>query len=185
MTPSNLVCLITCNFSIKPSITISGGKSQVLETLNFIILVFFSFILIKFSEEKVLRLSSCSCIGLFSAKSICRVLSLNASGLGLLTGSGVSDSFRLMAMRRLRSSIYFSERDDGLGMSGLRRAPLNLMMNNKIPSSAPCGVDPGKCLLDEHDPLYLINIDLSVKYEMRMMRSQPGRCMAARSSITN
>ena len=147
--------------------------------------VFFSLIFIRFVEVNVFRLFNWSCIWLPSARSICWVLSLKVSGLALSTGSGTRDDFRLMAVSKLRSSIYLSESDDGLGTSGRRRAPLNLIMNSKMPSRAPCGVEPGKSLLDQHDPLYLVYIDLSVRYEMRMRRSQPGTCMAARSSITS
>ena len=79
-------------------------------------------------------------------------------------------------MSRLRSSIYFRDRDgdEGLGMEGRSKAPLNLMMKSTIPNRAPRGVEPGKNLLDELVPLYRIYIDLSVRYEIRMRRSQPG-----------
>ena len=99
---------------------------------------------------------------------------MNVSGLGLLTGSGERDTLRLMAERRLKSSIHFSEKDDDLGILGLRSAPLNLMMNSKIPSSAPCGVNPGRYLLDGHELLNLINIDLFVRYELCLKFAKSG-----------
>ena len=79
-----------------------------------------------------------------------------------------------MAERMLISSIYFSERDADLGILGLRSAPLNLMMNSKIPSSAPCGVNPGRYLLDGHELLNLINIDLFVRYELCLKFAKSG-----------
>ena len=100
---------------------------------------------------------------LSSVLRICCVLSWKVNGLGLSTESATKDNFRLMAVSKLRSSMYFKEREDGLGMRGLSKAPLNLMIKSKIPSSAPCGVDPGNIRLEELAPLYLMYIDLSVR----------------------
>ena len=36
-------------------------------------------------------------------------------------------------------------------------------MKISIPKKAPCGDDPGRHFLEEDEPLYLINIDLSDK----------------------
>ena len=85
----------------------------------------------------------------------------------------------------LKSSMYLRFSELGLGMAGLSKAPLKMMMNSRIPKKAPWGEDPGKSFLDEDSPLYLMYMDLSVRYEMRISKSHPGTCMSARSSITN
>ena len=51
----------------------------------------------------------------------------------------------------------------GLGTAGLKRAPLNIIINSKIPRNAPCGVDPGRCFLEDVAPMYLMNMDLLVR----------------------
>ena len=63
---------------------------------------------------------------------------------------------------------------NGLGIPGLRRAPLNLIMKKKQPRNTPCGAEPGNDLGDEVFPLYLRIMLLSVKYDIRILRSQPG-----------
>ena len=41
---------------------------------------------------------------------------------------------------------------NGLGMSGLRRAPLNLIMKKKHPRKTPWGAEPGSDLGDDVTP---------------------------------
>ena len=59
--------------------------------------------------------------------------------------------------------MYLRVREFGLGTAGLNMAPLNIIINNKIPRNAPCGDDPGRCFLEDVAPIYLINMDLSVR----------------------
>ena len=56
--------------------------------------------------------------------------------VGLITGSGLSDSLRLNSCNKLISSIYFSVMEDGLCIKGLMKATLNFIISNKIPKSA-------------------------------------------------
>ena len=50
-------------------------------------------------------------------------------------------------------SIIGEGASNGLGMSGLSRAPLNLTMKKKHPRKTPCGEDPGRRFSDEVAPL--------------------------------
>ena len=63
---------------------------------------------------------------------------------------------------------------NGLGILGLRRAPLNLIKEKKQPKKTPWGDDPGRDLTVEVAPLNLMTIVLSVRYEMRIFRSHAG-----------
>ena len=83
------VPVTTCIFLENPLTPSSGGKSWFLATLNFMILVFCSFIFRSFLAVNLSRLSSCTCIVLFSAGKTCPVLSSCVKGLILSTGSGI------------------------------------------------------------------------------------------------
>ena len=72
----------------------------------------------------------------------------------------------------------------GLGMLGLREAELYLMTIKKMPKNAPWGELPGRDFGEKKAPSYVRIIDLLIKYEERMRRSQGGTCMSYRSSIT-
>ena len=52
---------------------------------------------------------------------------------------------------------------NGLGISGLRKAPLNLIIKKKQPRKTPWGAEPGNDLGDEVFPWYLRTMLLSVK----------------------
>ena len=67
------------------------------------------------------------------------------------------------AINTLRSSMYLRLREFILGMAGLSKAPLKMIINKRIPRKAPWGEEPGSNLLVEVDPLYLMNIDLFVR----------------------
>ena len=75
---------------------------------------------------------------------------------------------RLRVTNMLRSSIYLKLSAFGLEISGLRRVPLKMMMNSRIPRNAPCWDDPGRSFLVEVSQLYLMYIDLSVRYKIRI-----------------
>ena len=83
--------------------------------------------------------------------------------MALFTGSGTRHLLRLKAANMLRSSTNFRLSEYNLGIAGLRRAPLKTIMKSKIPRKAPWGDDPGRYFLEDEDPLYLINIDRSVR----------------------
>ena len=72
----------------------------------------------------------------------------------------------------------------GLGISGRSAAPLNYMINKMTPSTVPWGEEPGSERNAERIPRNFIIIFLSVKYEIKMSRSQPGTFILKRSSIT-
>ena len=72
----------------------------------------------------------------------------------------------------------------GLGIGGLRQAPLNFTMNNSPPSHVPAEKPPGNCLLSDFSCLYNIVNDLSFSYEYIMANIHPGRCIAHKSSMT-
>ena len=59
--------------------------------------------------------------------------------------------------------MYLRLNELGLGMAGLSRAPLNIIMKSRIPKKAPWGEDPGSSFMEDDDPSYLINMDLFVK----------------------
>ena len=73
---------------------------------------------------------------------------------------------------------------NGLGISGRRRAPLNLTIKKKHPRKTPCGAEPGRDLGEDTAPLKRKTMLLPVRYEIRILSSQPGTCMSCRSSIT-
>ena len=52
---------------------------------------------------------------------------------------------------------------NGLGISGLRRAPLNFIIKKKQPRKTPCGADPGRDLGEEVTPWNLRTMLLSVR----------------------
>ena len=59
--------------------------------------------------------------------------------------------------------MYLRLSELSLGILGLRRAPLKIIMKSKMPRKAPCGEDQGKDLREEVAPLNLMNIDLPVR----------------------
>ena len=64
----------------------------------------------------------------------------------------------------LRSSMYLRFSMFGLVISGLKRAPLKIMINKRMPRYTPWGEDPGSIFHEEDSQFYLLlNIDLSVK----------------------
>ena len=63
---------------------------------------------------------------------------------------------------------------NGLGISGLRKAPLNLIKKKKQPKKTPWGDEPGRDLTVEVAPLNLMTMVLSVRYDIRIFRSQAG-----------
>ena len=100
---------------------------------------------------------------LCSGASWCPVLWLKVSGKTLPVVTGTKQLLKLKAANMLRSSTYFKFSELGLGMDGLRRAPLKIIMKSKIPKKAPWGEDPGRLLLEDMEPLYLMKMDHSVR----------------------
>ena len=66
----------------------------------------------------------------------------------------------------------------GQDIFGLRRAPLNLIMKKKHPRKTPWGEEPGKDLIEEVAPRNLMTMLLSVRYEIRIFKSQAGTFMS-------
>ena len=71
-----------------------------------------------------------------------------------------------------------------LGMEGLRKAPLKIIMKIKTPKKTPWGEEPGRKYWEEVTSLYLRVMFLPVRKEQMIRRSKPGTCMSKRSVIT-
>ena len=141
--PSNRVCSSTSkNESVCGNCT-SGGKSRLREVLNNITFVFPTLIFIRFlsvNESKSLRVS-CKLFILFGR--MWAVLSWYPNGLCLSTGSLIRAFFRSIFTAQEWSSTNFTDNGRaggdgiGLGMVGLRHAPLYFTMKIKPPRRAP------------------------------------------------
>ena len=144
----------------------SGGNSCVLEKLNFIMHVFFSFIFRSLLEANTSRLSNWSCKLLNSRGRTCLVLSLKLKGWGLSTGSSSRHLLRLKAYSMLRSSMYLRLREFGLGTASFKRAPLNMMIKRRMSRYAPWGEDPVRSFLEDVSLYNACIIDLSDLWSM-------------------
>ena len=60
--------------------------------------------------------------------------------------------------------------ETGLGIGGLRHAPLNLIMNNKPPSQTPWPNPPGRSLGEDTLSLYFSSMDLEDRYDQTIAK---------------
>ena len=146
MTPKIFNLLLT---SKNPSSSlISAGKSLVLDFENFITADFLKFIFICLVLLKISRLSTSSWRILESSDSLVSNLSEKFRGF-ILPLSSTRSLSRLTFAAIERSSTNFIVSDggsflpfekmgqEGLGMFGLRQAPLKMMMNKITPKTVP------------------------------------------------
>ena len=149
--PRSRVCSTTSSKESDEGSDNSGGKSIILDLLNNMIFVLDTLIFIKFSTVNLLRSLSSDWSKLLAGGRMCLVLSWNPNGCGLSTGSHIREFLRSILTAQEWSSTNFTdslgiEDKTGLGMDGLRQAPLYFTMKIMPPRSAPWGLLPGNVL---------------------------------------